>query len=214
MTNIQKTLNRMYVGFVYVHWSDGENTKLGTAKQKSIQQMKSFAETLDKSNPMTNTVKANIQKMSQDVSRQIMTDKSSEMVLDKKHSQEYKKLGEKQVAESKQELMQEMARVKQVQRPQQNLQTQQLQRPRAPQNSEQKQRLQFRANQNQSVAKIKDMQKQSNDQNMQARKVGAPYRATNTNAPEKGSQQVATLHKLDQKKLLEMFAYKRYQKTA
>ena len=58
------------------------------------------------------------------------------------------------------------------------------------------------------------MQKQSSDQNIQARKIGAQYRATNTNAPEQGAKPAVTLQKLDQKKLLEMFAYNKYQKVA
>ena len=82
MTDVKIQINRMYVGFVYVHWSERANVKLGTAKHKSIQQIKSFANTLDKSNPMSAEINASAQQISRDVARQIMTDASSEMTLD------------------------------------------------------------------------------------------------------------------------------------
>ena len=205
MTDVKIQINRMYVGFVYVHWSERANVKLGTAKHKSIQQIKSFANTLDKSNPMSAEINASAQQISRDVARQIMTDASSEMTLDAAKLPQYRAFGEQQVAAAKAALGAQMARGNMAQaNVAQKTASQRLGsavRPagiaKAP-----------------SVAQIRDMQNKSRTQDMLAKQNASQYRATKTNVPEKGLRPAATLQKLDQKKLLQMFAYNKYQKAA
>ena len=103
MTQTKQYLHNMYVGFVFVNWSN-DNTKLGTAKQKALTQMQSFAKTIDKNNLKVRDVNGQIDEMSRSVSKQIMTDKSSEMVLDKKLAPQYRSFGERQIAQSKKAL--------------------------------------------------------------------------------------------------------------
>lgn len=183
MTDVKIQINRMYVGFVYVHWSERANVKLGTAKHKSIQQIKSFANTLDKSNPMSAEINASAQQISRDVARQIMTDASSEMTLDAAKLPQYRAFGEQQVAAAKAALGAQMAQ-----------QSHGVQRP--------------------TMAQVRDMQNKSRTQDMLAKQNASQYRATKTNVPGKGVKPAATLQKLDQKKLLQMFAYNKYQKAA
>jgi len=103
--NVKQQLNSMYVGFVFVYWGDDEKScQLGTAKQKSLQQMQSFAKTIDKKNPVFDKIKSSVDEMARSVSKQIMTDKSSDMVLDNKQKQQYKQFGQNQVATSKKNL--------------------------------------------------------------------------------------------------------------
>lgn len=103
--NVKQQLNSMYVGFVFVYWGDDEKScQLGTAKQKSLQQMQSFAKTIDKKNPVFDEIKSSVDEMTQSVSKQIMTDKSSNMVLDEKQKPQYREFGQKQVATNKKNL--------------------------------------------------------------------------------------------------------------
>lgn len=192
MTNVKEQLNRMYVGFVCVYWSNGQ-TKLGTAKQKSIQQIKSFANTIDKSGPVAAKIQSDVQQISRAVSRQIMTDKSSEMVLDKKQSAQYRAFGEKQIAAAKQALGVNMARGN-------------MTLSNAAQKSH--------ATKSTLIAQIRDMQNKSRTQDMITKQNAPQYRAHKTNVPGKGAKPAVTLQKLDQQKWLQMFAYNRYQKTA
>ncbi len=103
MTNVKMELHNMYAGLVYVYWAN-QNVKLGTAKQKSLQQMQSFTETLDKKNPITADINSGVRQMTQNVSKQIMTDKSSEMMLTPDKFDDYKNFGQKQASVSKQNL--------------------------------------------------------------------------------------------------------------
>lgn len=200
MTDVKIQINRMYVGFVYVHWSERANVKLGTAKHKSIQQIKSFANTLDKSNPMSAEINASAQQISRDVARQIMTDASSEMTLDAAKLPQYRAFGEQQVAAAKAALGAQMARGNMAQKT-------------ASQRLGSAARLAGIAKRP-SVVQIRDMQNKSRTQDMLAKQNASQYRATKTNVPEKGVKPAATLQKLDQKKLLQMFAYNKYQKAA
>lgn len=216
MTDVKIQINRMYVGFVYVHWSERANVKLGTAKHKSIQQIKSFANTLDKSNPMSAEINASAQQISRDVARQIMTDASSEMTLDAAKLPQYRAFGEQQVAAAKAALGAQMARGNMAQA---NM-VQKTATPGKPEIAKPaSQRLGSAARpagiaKDPSVAQIRDMQNKSRTQDMLAKQNASQYRATKTNVPEKGLRPATTLQKLDQKKLLQMFAYNKYQKAA
>ncbi len=198
MTDVKIYVQRMYVGFVYVHWAERENIKLGTAKQKSIQQIKSFSNTLDKSNPIAGEIKSNVQQMSRDVARQIMTDKSSEMTLDAAKLPQYRAFGERQVAAAKSALGAQMARgnVAQANAGQNN----------AVQKSHTTKRP--------TISQVRDTQNKSRTQDMLAKQNAPQYRAHKTNVPAQGAKPATTLQKLDQKKLLQMFAYNKYQKAA
>lgn len=198
MTDVKIYIQRMYVGFVYVHWAERENIKLGTAKQKSIQQIKSFSNTLDKSNPIAGEIKSNVQQMSRDVARQIMTDKSSEMTLDAAKLPQYRAFGERQVAAAKSALGAQMAHgnVAQANAGQNNM--------------AQKSRVAKRP----TISQVRDTQNASRTQDMLAKQNAPQYRAHKTNVPAQGAKPATTLQKLDQKKLLQMFAYNKYQKAA
>lgn len=216
MTDVKIQINRMYVGFVYVHWSERANVKLGTAKHKSIQQIKSFANTLDKSNPMSAEINASAQQISRDVARQIMTDTSSEMTLDVSKLPQYRAFGEQQVAAAKAALGAQMARGNMAQA---NV-AQKTATPEKPEIAKPASQRPGSATRpagiakRPSVAQIRDMQNKSRTQDMLAKQNASQYRATKTNVPEKGVKPAATLQKLDQKKLLQMFAYNKYQKAA
>lgn len=160
MTNTRQQLHKMYVGLVYVYWSD-ENVKLGTAKHKSLQQMQSFSKTVDKQNPISREISNDVNKMRQAVSRQIMTDKSSDLVLDKKQAAQYKEFGERQVQSSKQELS------KAIEQAQKSGKT-------------------FT-----DRNKIDAMEQASKQQSVAMKQKAAQYRASKTNAPEKAPRPVA-----------------------
>ena len=211
MTDVKIQINRMYVGFVYVHWSERANVKLGTAKHKSIQQIKSFANTLDKSNPMSAEINASAQQISRDVAHQIMTDASSEMTLDAAQLPQYRAFGEQQVAAAKAALGAQMAQANMAQK------TATSKKPEIAKTASQRPGSAARPTgiaKHHSVAQIRDMQNQSRTQDMLAKQNASQYRATKTNVQEKGLRPAATLQKLDQKKLLQMFAYNKYQKAA
>lgn len=211
MTDVKIQINRMYVGFVYVHWSERANVKLGTAKHKSIQQIKSFANTLDKSNPMSAEINASAQQISRDVARQIMTDASSEMTLDVAKLPQYRAFGEQQVAAAKAALGAQMAQANMAQK------TATPKKPEIAKPASQRPGSAARSTgiaKHHSVAQIRDMQNKSRTQDMLAKQNASQYRATKTNVQEKGLRPAATLQKLDQKKLLQMFAYNKYQKAA
>lgn len=197
MTDVKIYVQRMYVGFVYIHWAERENIKLGTAKQKSIQQIKSFSNTLDKSNPIAGEIKSNVQQMSRDVARQIMTDKSSEMTLDAGKLPQYRAFGERQVAAAKSALGAQMTRgnVAQANAGQNNT-VQKSHTTKRP-----------------TISQVRDTQNASRTQDMLAKQNAPQYRAHKTNVPG-NAKPAATLQKLDQKKLLQMFAYNKYQKAA
>ena len=85
MMNVKQHLDNMYIGLVFTYWSK-DSTKMGTAKQKALQQMQSFAQTIDAQNPVAHEIKSQVAILSKSVSKQIMTDKSSEMILNKKQT--------------------------------------------------------------------------------------------------------------------------------
>ena len=216
MTDVKIQINRMYVGFVYVHWSERANVKLGTAKHKSIQQIKSFANTLDKSNPMSAEINASAQQISRDVARQIMTDASSEMTLDAAKLPQYRAFGEQQVAAAKQALGAQMARgnMTQANVTQKTAMPEKLEIAKVASQRPGSAARPAEIAKHPSVAQIRDMQNKSRTQDMLAKQNASQYRATKTNVPEKAVKPAATLQKLDQKKLLQMFAYNKYQKAA
>ena len=103
MKNVKQQLHSMYVGLVFTYWSK-EGTSLGTAKQKALQQMQSFSKTIDKKNPVAQQIAQNVNEMTRNVSKQIMTDRSSNIVLDKKQAPQYEAFGKRQVEQSKKTL--------------------------------------------------------------------------------------------------------------
>ena len=103
MTNVKQQLHNMYIGLVFTYWAN-EDTKMGTAKQKALQQMHSYSKTINKQNPIAREINSNVADMNRAISKQIMTDKSSELVLDKNQAAQYKSFGTARVAQSKQEL--------------------------------------------------------------------------------------------------------------
>ena len=214
MTDVKIYVQRMYVGFVYVHWSERENIKLGTAKQKSIQQIKSFANTLDKSNPVAGDIKSSVQQISRDASRQIMTDTSSEMTLDAAKLPQYRAFGERQVAAAKSALGAQMARGNVAQK------SAMPKKPEIAKNAQQRpanvsqQTRPMRIAKRPSIAQVRDTQNASRTQDMLAKQNAPQYRAHKTNVPAQGAKPATTLQKLDQKKLLQRFAYNKYQKAA
>lgn len=211
MTDVKIYVQRMYVGFVYVHWSERENIKLGTAKQKSIQQIKSFANTLDKSNPVAGDIKSSVQQISRDASRQIMTDTSSEMTLDAAKLPQYRTFGERQVAAAKAALGAQMARGNMAQK------SAMPKKPEIAKNAQQRPGASARPMgiaKRPSIAQVRDTQNASRTQDMLAKQNAPQYRAHKTNVPAQGAKPATTLQKLDQKKLLQMFAYNKYQKAA
>ncbi len=211
MTDVKIYVQHMYVGFVYVHWSERENIKLGTAKQKSIQQIKSFANTLDKSNPVAGDIKSSVQQISRDASRQIMTDTSSEMTLDAAKLPQYRAFGERQVAAAKAALGAQMARGNVAQK------SAMPKKPEIAKNASQRPGAAARPMgiaKRPSIAQVRDTQNASRTQDMLAKQNAPQYRAHKTNVPAQGAKPATTLQKLDQKKLLQMFAYNKYQKAA
>lgn len=211
MTDVKIYVQRMYVGFVYVHWSERENIKLGTAKQKSIQQIKSFANTLDKSNPVAGDIKSSVQQISRDASRQIMTDTSSEMTLDAAKLPQYRAFGERQVAAAKSALGAQMARGNMAQK------SAMPKKPEIAKPASQRPGAAARPMgiaKHPSIAQVRDTQNASRTQDMLAKQNAPQYRAHKTNVSAQGAKPATTLQKLDQKKLLQMFAYNKYQKAA
>lgn len=161
MTNVKQQLHNMYVGLVCVNWANRDGTKLGTAKQKALQQMQSFAKTVDKKNPMAKEISANVDQMSKSVSKQIMTDKSSELTLDKHQAAEYKSFGERQVQQSKQALTKAIQNTKTFE------------------------------NRNVERDKREAFQRATQKQDMLAKQKAPQYRASQTNVPAKGVKPVA-----------------------
>ena len=182
--NIKQHLHNMYIGLVCVHWADKENVKMGTAKQKSLQQMQSYSQTLDKKNPVAQEITAHVNNMVRSVSKQIMIDTSSEMVLDKESAPKYKKFGEQQIALSKKQLNAMI------------------------------ERGQKSGTRDITFAKIKETKEKSEKQDMLAKQKAPQYRPSTTNVAEKGKKPAMTLQKLDQQELLKFLAQQQYQKAA
>lgn len=181
--NVKQQLHNMYIGLVFTYWSN-ENSQLGTAKQKSLQQMQSYSQTLDKKNPVTKEISSGVNEMVRAVSKQIMTDKSSTMVLDKSQAQQYKAFGEKQVAASKEQLNAVIERGKQS-------------------NSR-----------DVTLAKIKENKEKSEKQDKITKQKAPQYRPLKSNVAENGGKPAMTLVKLDQQKLLQILAQRKYQNAA
>lgn len=107
--DFNQNLANMYRGLVCINWVN-KDTKLGTAKYKALEQMQSYAQTLDKKNPIAARIDAQVKSMSRSVSKQIMTDKSSETVLPQEKAQKTKEFGEKSFNENKKMLDELIAR--------------------------------------------------------------------------------------------------------
>ena len=168
MKNLKQQLHNMYVGLVFTHWSK-EGTSLGTAKQKALQQMQNYSKTLDKNNPVAQQITANVNEMTRDISKQIMTNKSSNMVLDKNQASQYREFGKQQIEQSKKSLNDLVQRAKKF----------------APRNASREQ--------------LQEMEDVSKLQDMHAKKNASQYCANNTNesknapkptAPQKMDQQI------------------------
>ena len=160
MTNVKQQMHNMYVGLVFTYWSD-DGVKLGTAKQKALQQMQSFAKTIGKNSPVSREISDISAEMSKSISKQIMMDKSSELVVDKAQAPKYKKFGENLVTTSKQALND------MIKRAQKSLQ---IDTPRK---------------QMQAIEKTSNKQAESMQQN------AAPYRALKTNVPSNAPKPLA-----------------------
>ena len=167
MKSVKQQLHNMYVGLVFTYWSK-EGTSLGTAKQKALQQMQSFSKTIDKKNPVAQQIAQNVNDMTRNVSKQIMTDKSSNIVLDKKQAPQYEAFGKRQVEQSKKTLNDIVKHAEKF----------------APRNASREQ--------------LQEMEDASKFQDMHAKKNASQYRANNTNesknapkptAPHKMDQQ-------------------------
>lgn len=108
--DFNQNLANMYRGLVCINWSNTQDTKLGTAKYKALGQMQSYTETINKKNPMAERIATRVKSMSQSVSKQIMTEKSSEAVLTKDKAPQIKEFGEKLFNENKKALDELIAR--------------------------------------------------------------------------------------------------------
>ncbi len=91
---LNQNLVEMYRGLVFINWANGTDTKLGAAKYKALVQMQTYAKTIDKNNPVADNINLQMQNMSKSVSKQIMTEKSSNAVLEKSRAPKYKEFGE------------------------------------------------------------------------------------------------------------------------
>jgi len=160
MQNMKLHLHNMYIGLVCTYWAQ-HDTKMGTAKQKALQQMQSFSKTIDEKNPMSREITNRVSEMSRDVSKQIMTDKSSELVLDEKLSKQYKSFGERQIAQSKERLNNMIQRAKKS------------------------------AHLDMTPEQIKAKEAAIKEQDVRAKQNAAPYRALQTNAPKNAPKPVA-----------------------
>ena len=109
-SNLDQHLAEMYRGLVCINWANAQGTKLGTAKYKALEQMQSYAQTLDKKNPIAARIDTQVKSMSRSVSKQIMTDKSSETILPQEKAQKTKEFGEKLFNENKKALDELIAR--------------------------------------------------------------------------------------------------------
>lgn len=107
--DFNQNLANMYRGLVCINWAN-KDTKLGTAKYKALEQMQSYAQTLDKKNPIAAKIDTQVKSMSRSVSKQIMTDKSSEIVLPQDKAPKTKEFGEKLFNENKKMLDELIAR--------------------------------------------------------------------------------------------------------
>jgi hypothetical protein len=123
--------------------------------------MQSFSKTIDEKNPMAQEITNRVAKMSQSVSKQIMTDKSSEMVLDEKLAKKYKSFGERQVEQSKERLNNMIQRAKKS------------------------------AHLDMTPEQIKAKEAATKEQDMHAKRNADPYRALQTNAPKNAPRPVA-----------------------
>ena len=100
---IKQHLHKMYVGLVFANWANGENVKLGTAKQKALEQLTAFAKTMEKDkqkNAVAFEIAQQVAELKKFVSKQIMGSASSELVLDKKVMPAYKAFGEKMMRDN------------------------------------------------------------------------------------------------------------------
>lgn len=116
---IKQQIGMMYNGLVLANWANA-GTKLGTAKYKALEQLESFAKTLqqtgktdgaksatianDNNNAVVNEVARIVSILKKKISEQIMTSKSSEQILSPKLAQKYKMHGEQLATISMREL--------------------------------------------------------------------------------------------------------------
>ncbi len=95
---IKQNLHKMYVGLVFANWASCENTKLGTAKQKALEQIESFVKTMSddkQKNAVAYEIAQQFAQLKKFASKQIMQSSTSELTLDKDVLSPYKAFGEK-----------------------------------------------------------------------------------------------------------------------
>lgn len=98
---MQQNLMMMYMGLVFRNWADGKGTKLGTAKQKALQQLDSYAKAFqqnkENNNAKVKELTQQIAMLKKSVSKQIMESKDSEFVMDEKKKPKFLLRGEQMV---------------------------------------------------------------------------------------------------------------------
>lgn len=95
---IKQNLHKMYVGLVFANWASRENTKLGTAKQKALEQIESFVKTMSddkQKNAVAYEIAQQFAQLKKFASKQIMQSSTSELTLDKDVLSPYRAFGEK-----------------------------------------------------------------------------------------------------------------------
>ena len=95
---IKQNLHKMYIGLVFANWASRENTKLGTAKQKALEQIESFVKTMSdekQKNAVAYEIAQQFAQLKKFASKQIMQSSTSELTLDKDVLSPYKAFGEK-----------------------------------------------------------------------------------------------------------------------
>lgn len=96
--NIKTQIELMYKGLTLVNWAK-HGTKLGTAKLKALEQVETFAKTLDDNKKQNNNnavvaeISRTVAELKKKISKQIMESKTSEMTVPEKLAEKYKEHG-------------------------------------------------------------------------------------------------------------------------
>ncbi len=96
--NIKTQIELMYKGLTLVNWAK-RGTKLGTAKLKALEQVETFAQTLDDNKKQNNNnavvaeISRTVAELKKKISKQIMESKTSEMTVPEKLAEKYKEHG-------------------------------------------------------------------------------------------------------------------------
>ena len=181
---LNKNLVEMYRGLVFINWANSKDTKLGTAKHRALVQMQTYAKTIDKNNPVADNVNLQVQNMTKSVSKQIITDQSSELVLQQDKAPKYKEFGERLVNDSKSVLDKIMGRG------------------------------QKSANMNKAREKLDLIQKATDKQDMSMKQKAPQYRALKTNVAVQAPKPLTPQHKLTQNEIMQYLWKQRKQNAA